>query len=61
MSRKYRTVPHKPSKICDTCPKMLPIGEGDHICDEDPTKMVLEDYIIADDYCWCKGKYWVKN
>lgn len=46
-------------KCCEMCENCNPIGEGDHICDEDPTKMVLEDYAPADDYLWCQGKKYI--
>ena len=46
---------------CETCINLVPIGEGDHICDEDPMKMVLEDYAPTDDYSWCQGKKYIER
>lgn len=43
-------------RCCETCAKCIPIGEGDHICDEDATQLVLEDYSPTDGYMWCCGK-----
>lgn len=48
----------KQIKTCETCGCLLPIGEGDHLCDEDYTKTVLEEYTPTDDYCWCCGELW---
>lgn len=45
-------------RCCETCAKCIPIGEGDHICDEDATQLVLEDYSPTDGYMWCCGKSW---
>ena len=39
---------------CLNCKYCLPIGEGDHICEKNPHKMVLEDYTPTDDFNWCK-------
>ena len=38
---------------CLNCKYCLPIGEGDHICEKNPHKMVLEDYTPTDDFNWC--------
>lgn len=46
---------------CETCGKLIPIGERDHLCEEDPTSMVLADYSETDDYFWCKGRCWEEN
>lgn len=43
---------------CETCGKLMPIGEGDHLCDEDPTMLVLSNYTATDDYFWCGGRCW---
>lgn len=43
------------NKTCVNCDNFNPIGEGDHICDEDPTKMPVSDYKFTEDYFWCKG------
>lgn len=48
-------------KSCDMCVNCLPIGEGDHICEEEIGKFVLEDYAPTDDYFWCGGKYFVER
>lgn len=38
------------------CAHLVPIGEGDHVCDCDERRVVLADYMPSDDYFWCKGK-----
>lgn len=43
---------------CETCGNLIPLGEGDHMCDVDPSQLVLEDYEQTEDYFWCHGKYW---
>lgn len=48
----------KPANSCEACMNLIPIGEGDHLCGEDYTKMVLEEYAPTDDYYWCCGKLW---
>lgn len=45
-------------KCCDTCSKCTYIGEGDHICEDNPTLIVLEDYLPAEDFFWCGGRCW---
>lgn len=44
---------------CEYCEHFTPIGEGDHICDEDPTKMPVSDYAPTEDYFWCKGAHFI--
>lgn len=60
--RRRRRLPQSHPRTCETCEHCLPIGEGDHICDESyagaSAKLVLEEYIAGDDYFWCKGKKW---
>ena len=46
---------------CESCSEFTPIGEGDHICGADPTKMPVSGYAPTDDYGWCKGKHYEKN
>lgn len=56
MSRKQKK--NKPIKNCqcETCENLMAIGEGDHICTEgEEPKVVIEDYMPAKDYLWCKG------
>ena len=48
---------NKIAKECINCEYCIPIGEGDHICEENPHKIVLDDYIPSDDYNWCNGRY----
>lgn len=45
-------------KCCENCGNLCPIGEGDYICDENPTLMVLSEYLPTDEYLWCEGHYW---
>lgn len=42
-------------KHCMNCEHCLPIGEGDHLCDE-KMKIVLEDYTPNENYLCCGGK-----
>ena len=44
-------------KNCSTCSKCISVGDGDHICEENPTLVVLEDYLPAEEFFWCGGKY----
>lgn len=43
---------------CETCQNCIPIGDGDHICNEcgDMTKMVISDYAPTDEYLECGDK-----
>lgn len=42
-------------RTCLGCGNCDYIGEGDHICDCDPTKIVVADWLPTDDYFWCGG------
>ena len=47
----------KPKKIkkpkdCFHCDHCLPIGEGDHFCDE-VNEIVIEGYVPNEKYCCC--------
>ena len=46
------------NKDCTDCMNCIPIGEGDHICSEDPTKLVLDEYIPTEEFVWCDGEAW---
>lgn len=52
MSRKKKNV------CCEYCGNCIPIGEGDHVCNEcgEPV-IVISDYEPAEDYLKCGGKY----
>lgn len=52
---KAKSIIGKTCLRCECCDNFDPIGEGDHICDEDPTKMPVADYTPTEDYFWCKG------
>ena len=47
-------------RCCADCEHCIPIGGGDHICDEaEPDEaLVIEEYIPGDCYMWCNGKKW---
>lgn len=47
-----------PNACCLTCTNCIPIGEGDHVCNEcgEPA-IVINDYAPAEDYLKCGGKY----
>lgn len=48
---------------CSTCENAIPIGDGDHVCEEcrDIPTIVISDYIPTDKYLACKGKAYVKR
>ena len=64
MGRKTKQRKSEPFKCCETCANMLPIGEGDHICDNylnhdgSPAALILENYIPTDAYFICGGRQW---
>lgn len=41
------------NKRCEECDNCVPVGEGDHICDNN-NKLVIEEYIPTDDYGFCR-------
>lgn len=47
----------KINKCCETCGQFLPIGEGDHICEES-LLMVVSGYEPTEDYFQCGGRKW---
>lgn len=51
--KKKQTIKYKG---CETCSNCIPIGEGDHVCNEcgEPV-IVISDYAPADDYLKCGG------
>lgn len=47
-------------KNCMNCMACVPIGGGDHICDEAAAPcLVLEGYAPSDAFMWCEGRKWV--
>ena len=50
--RNRRTKKIKKTKDCLYCDSCLPIGEGDHYCDEENV-IVIEDYVPNENYCCC--------
>ena len=60
MSRRKKKA--KPdNRCCESCVNCLPVGDGDHICNMDPSKVVLEKYSFSGDYCWCGGSFGRRN
>jgi hypothetical protein len=57
MSKKQRNI--NQCVCCEDCSNLVPIGEGDHICDADFTKMPIEEYAPTKDYFWCKGRKFI--
>lgn len=54
MSRRKKKA--KPdNRCCENCVNCLPVGDGDYICNMDPSKVVLEEYSFSADYFWCSG------
>lgn len=49
------------SPLCENCQNFDPIGEGDHICDQEPTKMPVSEYEPTEDYLWCQGKHFISK
>lgn len=43
----------KPRKDCLYCASCIPIGGGDHFCDEELV-IVIEDYTPNENYCCCQ-------
>lgn len=51
------------SHSCFNCDNALPIGEGDHICnnyanENMPSVIVINEYAPTDDFIKCGGKRW---
>lgn len=41
---------------CECCSNCIPIGEGDHICDENhKPRLVISAYMPTEDYLHCRG------
>ena len=60
MSRRKKKA--KPdNRCCENCVNCLPVGDGDHICNMDPSKAVLEEYSFSADYFWCGGSLWAEE
>ncbi len=59
--RKRRSSATRMPHVCETCDKFTPIGEGDHICEYDPQRMPVSDYIPTEDYFWCRGRHYVSR
>lgn len=55
--KKNKKKSNNKNKVCMNCENCIPIGEGDHICDEHMV-MVLEDYFPTEDFLYCGGKDW---
>ena len=60
-----KTKPKKKPKIkccktCITCANCIPIGEGDHLCDE-LMELVLEEYVPTDRFYGCGGSFYEKQ
>nr|WP_325297110.1 hypothetical protein [uncultured Dysosmobacter sp.] len=54
---KAKTILGKSDLQCEKCGEFTAIGEGDHICGADPTRMPVSEYAPTDDYFWCKGAH----
>lgn len=59
--RKAKRPVQKLSNPCENCSEFTPIGEGDHICGFDPTRMPVSDYAPTEDYFWCNGKHFMSQ
>lgn len=58
---KLKTIIGKLCTTCETCENLIACGEGDHICGAGDHKVVISDYVPADDYMWCGGKKYKSN
>lgn len=56
---KAKSIIGKSAMRCEECENFDAIGEGDHICDEDPTRMPVSEYQPTEDYFWCKGAHFI--
>jgi len=45
---------------CEMCDNCIPIGEGDHLCDE-CQEIVISEYSPTDEYLKCGGKKYVER
>lgn len=56
--RKKKYVPReKKPRGCESCSHCIPIGEGDHLCDEF-NEIVLDEYCPSENYLMCNGRCW---
>ena len=62
MRRKRKSNIPRPEASCLGCANCIPIGEGDHICNEcgEPV-IVFSGYVPAEDYLKCGGNRYEKN
>lgn len=59
---KIKTIIGKVNLSCEECQHFIPIGEGDHICEEKEIPlMVLMDYEPTTEYLWCGGTRFVEK
>ena len=47
-------------KCCETCDYLVPIGDGDFLCEHNLI-MVVSDYTPTENYFCCGGGKWQEN
>ena len=51
------------TKMCETCANLVPLGDGDHICDacfvDSLPAFVICEYEPTEDYMACNGRMWL--
>lgn len=55
---------HCEQGYCENCANLIPIGEGDHICDGydfGTPVMPISEYEWTDEYYKCRGEYYVEK
>jgi hypothetical protein len=48
---------HKRQRDCHNCEAAVYIGEGDYICDGNPTTLIIADWIPTSDFAMCRRRY----
>lgn len=46
---------------CDLCINCIPIGCGDHTCDAEEPRIVLDEFMPTSDYMWCHGTRYIER
>lgn len=50
----------KAQMICHECVLCFYVGNGDYICENDPTAVVIEEWEPTEEFMRCKGKEFVE-
>lgn len=52
------------NRCCENCANLIPIGDGDHICDGydySAPVMPISEYEWTDEYYKCYGEYFIEK